>query len=362
MAGFQDAVGNISRGAQTFNKDPFLVGANAFVPLNSQLQYEKNLMGVWADADTQQGKINATNALNNFKAVEAGINTRKIAGADEAVRNQTLYMRNPDGTFRPIEEASLDAFGVTSNPYGRASLYQTAQQGALNTASREAFLNPENSVNSQQGYGVLQRGIEATDLGNGMFRVSNGTQVLGTFTRPELAMILSGTANTNKVGATQMSAGLFDHQAETRFNYDMKLNEQKNKWNAEIAQAGAEGKAAAAQTNAKVKALEGFQKFVTDNGLIAAASSGDQQALRQLVSFAAYTEQTYGLEPGTISSAFIAEPQGDTIQNNAEKVGAAFNQATQSTQPAPAAQPVSTGPGPIDYFNMNPDYNPLIWR
>ena len=343
MAGFQDAVGNISRGAQTFKQDPFLVGANAFVPLNSQLQYEKNLMGVWADADTQQGKIAATNALNHYKATEADIGRRKLLGGDEAIRTQTLYMQNADGTFKPIEEAALSAFNVTTDPYARANLYQTAQQGALNTAAREAFMNPENSLDSQQVYGVMQRGYAVEPTTDGRYRVTDGVRTLGTYTPAQLSMILSGVGNASKVGANQLSREDFDHKAATQFDYNTKLNEQKHQWNMEVAKAGAEGKAVSAQVNAKIKALESFQKFATDNGLIQAASSGDEQSLRQLASLGAYTEQAYGLEPGSITSAFIADAPEATIKDNAEKVGAAFNTNRPTVTPTVTA-PVQTAP------------------
>lgn len=351
MAGFQDAVGNISRGAQAFKQDPFLVGANAFVPLNSQLQYEKNLMGVWADADTQQGKIAATNALNHYKATDAEIGRRKLLGSDEAVRAQTLYMQNADGTFRPVEEAALSAFNVTADPYARANLYQTAQQGALNTAAREAFMNPEHSLDSQQVYGVMQRGYAVEPTADGRYRVTDGVRTFGTYSPAELGMILSGTGNASKVGAHLVGREDFDQKAATQFDYNTKLNEQKHQWNMEVAKAGAEGKAVSAQVNAKVKALESFQKFATDNGLIQAASSGDEQALRQLASLGAYTEQAYGLQPGSITSAFVADAPEATIKDNTEKVGAAFNTSRPTVAPVTPAPVVPVPVGNTMYWS-----------
>nr|DAE98514.1 MAG TPA: hypothetical protein [Bacteriophage sp.] len=343
MAGFTDAVGNISRGAQIFNKDPFLVGANAFVPLNSQLQYEKNLMGVWADADTQQGKINATNALNAFKTTEANIGQQKLLGSDEAIRNQSLFLQNPDGTFRLIEDASADALKNSANPYARAALYQAGQQGARTTAQTEAYLNPEANVDNQQRFGTVNRGISVEPTGDGNYRVTNGVQTLGVFSPGELGLVLSG--QQTRVGAAQVARDDFDHRAATQFDYNTKLNDQKNRWNAEIARAGAEGKAAAAQINANVKGLESFQKFVTDNGLIQAAASGDENATRQLVSFAQYTEQVYGMAPGTLTSAFLAEAPDATIKDNTSAVGAAFKTGGQPQQHTNQS---------VNYFGLNP--------
>ena len=113
----------------------------------------------------------------------------------------------------------------------------------------------------------------------------------------------------------------------------------------EVAKAGAEGKAVAAQVNAKIKALESFQKFATDNGLIQAAAAGDEQALRQLISLGAYTEQAYGLAPKDITSAFVADAPEATIKDNTEKVGAAFNTSRPTVAPATPAPvvPVQVG-------------------
>lgn len=344
MAGFQDAVGNISRGAQAFKQDPFLVGSNAFVPLNGQLQYEKNLLGVWADADTQNGKVAATNALNHYKATEAEIGRHKLLGDDEAVRAQTLYMQNADGTFRPVEEAALSAFNVTADPYARANLYQTAQQGALNTAAREAFMNPEHSLDSQQVYGVMQRGYAVEPTTDGRYKVTDGVRTFGTYSPVELGMILSGTGNVGKVGANLVGREDFDQKAATQFDYNTKLNEQKYQWNMKVAEAVAEGKAASARVNAKAKALESFQKFATDNGLIQAAAAGDEQALRQLISLGAYTEQTYGLAPKEITSAFIADAPEAIIKDNTEKVGAAFNTNKPAVTPV---IPTPVRPAPV---------------
>lgn len=332
MSGFVDAVGNISRGAHTFNKDPFSVAANAFVPLNNQLQYDKNLLGVWADADTQQGKINAANALNAYKTTEANIGQQKLYGADEAIRNQGIYLQNPDGTFRLIEDASADALRNTDNPYARAALYQAGQQGAKLTAQTEAYLNPTASVDNQQRFGTVNRGITVEPSGDGNFRVTNGTQTLGIFSPGELGLVLSG--QQNKVGASQVARDDFDHRAATQFDYNTKLNDQKNKWNAEIAKAGAEGKAITAQTNAHIKGIENFQKFVTDNGLIQAAATGDANAARQLASFAQYTEQMYGMAPGSLTSVFLAEAPSPTIKDNTAEVGAAFKPQQPQQQPS----------------------------
>lgn len=322
---FDNAVGLIPQTSRHFAQDPFMVGANAFVPLNRQLSYDKNLMGIWADADTYWSKVNAANSINNYKVLENNINSRKAMGLDEAVAAQFSAATNPDGTFRPVEEAAGDAYKISSNPYARAALFDIAQKGAQNTASREAWLNPENSIHAQQGYGILPRGVQVRQMNDGRFQVSDGTKVFGVFTQPEMSMILSGVGNANKVGAVQTSFGDFEKRAETRHNYDVKLAELKHDWDMSIANASAQGKAASALAENSVKAIEGFQKFVTDNGLLAEAVSGNPQALQQLKGYASYTENTYGLPSGTISRIFFSEDKGPVVNVDVGKVGAAFN-------------------------------------
>lgn len=360
---FENAVGLIPQAAKSFYQDPFMIGANAFVPLNRQLQYNKNLMGVWADADTYNSKVNATNAINNFKTTESNINARKIRGIDEAVAAQFGYAMNQDGTFRPMEESSRLAYQTVSNPYARAMLFDTAQKGALNTAAREAWLNPENSLNEQQGYGLLPRGVTINPTGDGKFQVSDGTRVLGNYTQAEMSMILSGVGNTNKVGATQTSFGDFVDRAGVKFDYDKRLAELKHGWDIEIANANAQGKAASALAANNVKALEGFQKFVTDNGLLSAAVTGDQQAIQQLQGFAAYTEQAYGLEPGSITRIFLGQDQGPSIDVDVSKVGANFQHKPQAQQPVAQVpqQPNVYTPTPWQPGTQQPTYWSPSW-
>lgn len=334
---FENAVNYIPGTAKHFQQNPFLIGSNAFVPLNRQLSYNKNLSGVWADSDTYKQKVNATNAINNFKALESNINANKLLGLDEAMAAQFGHAMNQDGTFRPIEESSAMAYETVNNPYAKAALFDAAQKGALNTASREAWLNPENSINAQQGYGLLPRGVSITPTGDGRFQVSDGNQVFGTYTQPEMSMILSGVGNTNKVGAAQTLFGDFQNRAEVKYDYDTKLAQLKHAWNIDIANANAQGKAASAIAANNVKAIEGFQKFVTDNGLLSAAVSGDQQALNQLQNYAAYTEQAYGLEPGSITKVFLGQDNGPLIDVDVSKVGANFNKQRQPAQ-IPQAQ------------------------
>ena len=355
MAQFENAVGYIPQTAKQFQQDPFMVGANAFVPLNRGLSYQKNLLGLWADADTQQSKINATNAINNFKTAESDINTRKIRGIDEAIAAQMGYALNPDGTFKPLEDASQMAASSVFNPYARAYLIDAGRKGAADSATREAWLDPESSIHKQQGFGILPRGVTINPTGDGRFQVSDGTRVLGTYTQAEMSMILSGVGNTNKVGATQLSFGDFENKAAVKFDYDKQLANLKHGWDLEIAQAQAQGKAASAQATNNVKALEGFQKFVTDQGLLSAAVSGDPQAIQQLQGYAAYTEQAYGLAPGTITSIFLGTDSGPSITTDVAKVGEAFKPAVPA-QPAPAPTPAQPS-API-----NPGTVGLPWQ
>ena len=66
--------------------------------------------------------------------------------------------------------------------------------------------------------------------------------------------------------------------------------------------------------------------------------------MRQLASLGSYTEQAYGLEPGSITTAFIADAPEATIKDNTEKVGAAFN--TNRPAVAPVA-PAPVRPAPV---------------
>lgn len=332
MNQFDNAVSYIPQAAKAFQQDPFTVGANAYVPLNRGLQYQKNLLGLWSDADTQQSKINATNSINNYKILENDINSRKLSGLDSAISAQMAYSLNQDGTFRPIEESSQMAASTVSNPYARAYLVDSGRKGAADTATREAWLNPAASINNQQGFGIIPRGVTINQTADGLFQVSDGTQVLGTYTQPEMSMILSGVGNANKVGATRLSFNDFSNRAAAKFDYDKQLADLKHNWDLEVAQAQSQGRAISSQAANSIKALEGFQKFVTDQGLLSAAVSGDTQAIQQLQGYAAYTEQAYGLPAGTITSIFMGNDPGPTINTNVSQVGAAFMPGAQQTQ------------------------------
>lgn len=341
MAQFENAVGYIPQTSKQFYQDPFTVGANAFVPLNRGLSYQKNLLGLWADADTQQSKVAATNAINNFKVAENEIGTRRLRGIDEAIAAQMGLVLNQDGTFKPIEDASQQASFNVNNPYARAFLYDAALKGSANTAAREAWLNPVNSLNSQQGYGTLPRGITVNEMGDGKFQVSNGAgDVYGTFTREELSSILSGVGGANKVGATQLSFNDFTNRAGVKYDYDVKLSNLKHQWDLEVAQAQSQGKAVSAELQNRQKAIEALNKFAVDGGLLAAATSGDETAIRQLQGYTAYTESAFGLQPGSLTSVLFAPDPGNKVDVDVNKVGEAFKtQAIQQPLVPKAAVP-----------------------